>query len=150
MKKLLLIFAAVVACASCQSEIMQRKTLAEFWSEGRSQATPETYAAQPNVVVQPVEQSAVTSEYVIAPDSAQNLQYYPNVERIRRNVIVKATGADYVVYEYGDIRIDEVATLASAYCYETNPGKKAYLRDIYMNKNHKRRATFDCVNLASM
>lgn len=66
----------------------------------------------------------------------------------RYNISVKAMGEDYVIYEYSDIRIDKVATLAAVYCYETNPGKKAYLRDIYMHKNHKRRATFDCVDLA--
>ena len=26
--------------------------------------------------------------------------------------------------------------------------EKAFLRDIYMHKNHKRRVTFDCVDLA--
>ena len=152
MKKLFLILGAVIACVACQSEMMQKKTLAEFWSEGRSQNAPEnTYTAQPQVAAQPAEQQAVPDAgYVVTPQSAQNVRYQPDVERIRRNIIVKATGEDYVVYEYGNIRIDEVATLASAYCYENSPGKKAYLRDIYMNKNHKRRATFDCVNLASM
>ena len=67
----------------------------------------------------------------------------------RYDISVKAMGDDYVVYEYADVRIDEVATLASAFCFETNPGKKAYLRDIYMHKNHRRRATFDCVDLAT-
>lgn len=72
-----------------------------------------------------------------------------DLEMYRRNIIVKTMGDDYVIYEYSDVRIDKVAPLASRYCYETNPGKKAYLRDIYMHKNHKRRATFDCVDLAS-
>ena len=67
----------------------------------------------------------------------------------RYNISVKAMGEDYVIYEYSDVRIDKIATLASAFCYETNPGKKAYLRDIYLHKNHKRRATFDCVDLAT-
>ena len=67
----------------------------------------------------------------------------------RHNIVTKAKGEDYVVYEYSDVRIDKVATLAAKYCYDTNPGKKAYLRDIYLNKNHKRRATFDCVDLAT-
>ncbi|MBQ8481420.1 MAG: hypothetical protein IJ532_02660 [Alphaproteobacteria bacterium] len=71
------------------------------------------------------------------------------LEMLRKNIIVKTMGDDYIVYEYSDVRIDKVAPLASRYCYETNPGKKAYLRDIYMHKNHKRRATFDCVDLAS-
>ena len=73
----------------------------------------------------------------------------PQEDLYRYNISVKAMGEDYVVYEYSDVRIDKVATLASSYCYETNPGKKAYLRDIYMHRNHKRRATFDCVDLAT-
>ena len=72
-----------------------------------------------------------------------------DLEMYRRNIVVKTMGDDYVVYEYSNVRIDKVAPLASRYCYETNPGKKAYLRDIYLHKNHKRRATFDCVDLAS-
>lgn len=72
-----------------------------------------------------------------------------DLEMYRRNIVVKTMGDDYIVYEYSNVRIDKVAPLASRYCYETNPGKKAYLRDIYMHKNHKRRATFDCVDLAS-
>lgn len=73
----------------------------------------------------------------------------PEEDLYRYNISVKAMGDDYVVYEYSDVRIDKVATLASSFCFETNPGKKAYLRDIYLHKNHKRRATFDCVDLAS-
>lgn len=72
-----------------------------------------------------------------------------DLEVYRRNIVVKTMGDDYVVYEYSNVRIDKVAPLASRYCYETNPGKKAYLRDIYLHKNNKRRATFDCVDLAS-
>ncbi|MDO4161616.1 MAG: hypothetical protein Q4D80_01250 [Pseudomonadota bacterium] len=75
--------------------------------------------------------------------------YSSDAERFYRNISTKAMGEDYVVYEYMDVRIDDVATLASRYCFETTEGKKAYLRDIYMYKNHKRRATFDCVNLAA-
>ena len=75
--------------------------------------------------------------------------YASDAERFRRNIATKVMGEDYVVYEYVDVRIDDVATLASRYCYETTEGKKAYLRDIYMYKNHKRRATFDCVDLAA-
>lgn len=72
-----------------------------------------------------------------------------DLEMYRRNIVVKTMGEDYIVYEYSNVRVDKVAPLASRYCYETNPGKKAYLRDIYLHKNHKRRATFDCVDLAS-
>lgn len=75
--------------------------------------------------------------------------YSSDSERFYQNIATKAMGDDYVVYEYKDVRIDDVATLASRYCYETTEGKKAYLRDIYMYKNHKRRATFDCIDLAA-
>lgn len=82
------------------------------------------------------------------PETAQTY-VMPEEDLYRYNISVKAMGDDYIVYEYADVRIDRVATLASAFCFETNPGKKAYLRDIYMHKNRKRRATFDCVDLAT-
>ncbi len=88
-------------------------------------------------------------------DSAQVYTYTPNtvsasdIDLYRRNIVVKTMGDDYVIYEYVDVRVDKVATLAAQYCYETNPGKSAYLRDIYLQKNHKRRATFDCIDLAT-
>ena len=75
-------------------------------------------------------------------------KYASDEERFRHNIAVKGMGDDYVVCEYVDVRIDDVATLASKYCYEMTENKKAYLRDIYLYKNHKRRATFDCVDLA--
>lgn len=75
--------------------------------------------------------------------------YSSDAERFRRNIAVKAMGEDYVVYEYADVRIDDVSTLAAKYCFDMDNTKKAYLRDIYMYKNHRRRATFDCVNLVS-
>ena len=84
------------------------------------------------------------------PEAAQTYSYaIPEEDLYRYNISVKAMGDDYVVFEYADVRIDKVATLASSYCFETNPGKKAYLRDIYMHKNRRRRATFDCVDLAT-
>ena len=83
-----------------------------------------------------------------APEIAQAYAI-PEEDLYRYDISVKAMGDDYVVYEYADVRIDKVATLASAFCFETNPGKKAYLRDIYMHKNRRRRATFDCVDLAT-
>lgn len=82
-------------------------------------------------------------------DEAFGALYSSDAERFCRNIATKAMGEDFVVYEYVDVRIDDVATLASKYCYDMNPEKKAYLRDIYMYKNHKRRATFDCVDLAA-
>ena len=88
-------------------------------------------------------------------DTSQVYTYTPGTvvaeepEFYRENIVVKTMGDDYVIYEYVNVRVDKVATLAAQYCYETNPGKSAYLRDIYLQKNHKRRATFDCIDLAT-
>ena len=88
-------------------------------------------------------------------DTSQVYTYTPGAvvveepEFYRENIVVKTMGDDYVIYEYVNVRVDKVATLAAQYCYETNPGKSAYLRDIYLQKNHKRRATFDCIDLAT-
>lgn len=66
----------------------------------------------------------------------------------REHIIVKGGDENHVVYEYSDVRIDDVASLAIAYCQNVNPQYQASLRDIYMYKNHKRRATFDCKSVA--
>ena len=121
MKKVVLICFLAVVCISCRARNIRP-----------DEAQPQT---------QPAYVEADAPAYVEAP--AFDAEHY------RRNIAVKAMGDDYIVYEYVDVRIDQIATLASQFCYETNPGKKAYLRDIYMQKNHKRRATFDCVDLAT-
>ena len=91
---------------------------------------------------------------VYAESQYATIQYAPGYvnegDLYNQNIVIKARGEDFVVYEYSDVRVDKVANLATGFCNETNPGKKAYLRDIYMHKNHKRRATFDCVDLATM
>ncbi|MBQ8672070.1 MAG: hypothetical protein IJ525_06085 [Alphaproteobacteria bacterium] len=94
------------------------------------------------------------TEIYTEPQYVANGQYNPSYVNegnlYSQNITVKAMGEDFVVYEYSDAKVDKVASLAINFCNETNPGKKAYLRDIYMHKNHKRRATFDCVDLATM
>ena len=128
MKKLVLIGLLAVLCASCRT----RPNMDE------GQMMPEEEV----IGVEAVTESAPV-EYVSYKTVTPSDSFY------RSNITVKAMGKDYVIYEYSDVKIEEVATLASHYCYETNPGKNAYLRDIYMHKNHTRRATFDCVDLAS-
>lgn len=72
--------------------------------------------------------------------------YSSNTERFMQNVSVKEETARSVTYEYKDIRIDEVSSLAVRYCAE-HGDKKAFLRESITYRNHLRRATFDCVNL---
>ena len=50
---------------------------------------------------------------------------------------------NYVVYEYSDVRIDEVSLLATLYCQSKN-NQKAYLDKVNLYKNNLRRATFYC------
>lgn len=139
MKKIVLVGISVLLLASCiakpkeDTEVMQNK------QSGSLQEIMKQQEAQGQ------EKQAVQ---VQKPERVMDIAD-SDLEMYRRNIVVKTMGEDYIVYEYSNVRIDKVAPLASRFCYETNPGKKAYLRDIYMHKNHKRRATFDCVDLAS-
>ena len=94
------------------------------------------------------ENTAEVKNADVSPNVKSAVLNADDAQRIRENINVKGAGNDFVIYEYANLRIDNVATLASAYCYNIDPNTKAYLRDIYMTKNHKRRATFDCVTLA--
>lgn len=72
--------------------------------------------------------------------------YDSDYERFFQNVVIKEQTPYYITYEYKDVRIDELAYLASRYCYEQ--GKKyAYLHDTVLYRNFSRRATFDCLEL---
>ncbi len=144
MKKLIVIGIAALLCASCQLESGQgESTLMEKLNTSGA-AEPAEMAAPEVAVPQQTAQAPVVSEPRLAAG-----KYASDADRYRQNIVVKVMGENYIVYEYSDVRIDDVATLASAFCYETDPDTKAYLRDVYMYRNHKRRATFDCVNLAS-
>jgi len=72
--------------------------------------------------------------------------YETDYERFFQNVIVKEKTPYHVTYEYKDVRLDEVAYLASRYCYEQD-GRTAYLHDSVLYHNFTRRATFDCLEL---
>ncbi len=72
--------------------------------------------------------------------------YSNNIERFMQNVSIKEETPRYVIYEYKDVRIDEVASIAAHYCAK-HGDKKAFLRQSITYRNHLRRATFDCVNL---
>lgn len=72
--------------------------------------------------------------------------YASDYERFFQNVIVKEKTPYYVTYEYKDVRLDEVAYLASRYCHEQD-GKAAYLHDSVLYRNFTRCATFDCAEL---
>ena len=79
------------------------------------------------------------------PQEAKNA-YESDYERVFQNVLVKEKTPHYVTYEYKDVRIDEIAFLASRYSQEQG-GKTAYLHDTVLYRNFTRRATFDCLEL---
>ena len=58
------------------------------------------------------------------------------------NVIDKSSG--HVVYEYSDIRVDEIAPVAAIYCHNNGGGRQATLYDIKLHRNNRRHATFVC------
>lgn len=85
---------------------------------------------------------------VASCSSTDKSESSPQMRRYRENISVKAQGADFVTYEYKDVRVDELAPLAVRYCLDNAGGKTAYLREVVMYRNRLRRATFDCLNLA--
>lgn len=72
--------------------------------------------------------------------------YDSDYERFFQNVVIKEKTPYYITYEYKDVRIDELAFLASRYCQEQG-NKHAYLHDTVLYRNFSRRATFDCLEL---
>jgi len=64
------------------------------------------------------------------------------------DVFVVSEGADYVTYQYKNVRVDEISPLASLYCADVSYVASPYLREVSMYHNGFMRATFDCVNVA--
>lgn len=67
----------------------------------------------------------------------------PDYNFLAAHMHVIGQTSKYVVYEYSDIRIDEVAPVAAVYC-NNQGGKTAELYDIALRPDHRRRATFIC------
>ncbi len=70
-------------------------------------------------------------------------EFRPDFNKYVDNVVVVETSPSHVIYEYKNIRVDELAMLAALYCQEQND-KKATLSDVVLYKNNARRATFLC------
>lgn len=64
------------------------------------------------------------------------------------DVFVVNEGADFVTYQYKNVRVDEISPLASLYCADVAHGMSPYLREVNLYHNGFMRATFDCVSLA--
>lgn len=84
---------------------------------------------------------------VMHPDEpVEELVYDSAYDRFLNNVVIKSRSENHVTYEYKDVRVDELAPLASRYCQE-NGNRTAVLRSVILYKNFARRATFDCLRL---
>ena len=108
--------------------------------------------------------NACTTEYILMDENANPLEsgYYTEntegtsgvenmelAEYITANdVFVVGEGADFVTYQYKNVRVDEISPLASMYCADIAYGGSPYLREVSMYHNGFMRATFDCVSLA--
>lgn len=97
-----------------------------------------------------VKEPAPIMEYVVPMEDAGFVdvkdKYASDYERLVNNVNVKFESPVLVVYEYKDVRIDEVGLLAARYCAEQGHGG-AVLREAVLTKNFYRRAAFDCAVL---
>ena len=108
--------------------------------------------------------NACTTEYILMDENANPVEsgYYTEntegtsgvenmelAEYITANdVFVVGEGADFVTYQYKNVRVDEISPLASMYCADIAYGGSPYLREVSMYHNGFMLATFDCVSLA--
>lgn len=67
----------------------------------------------------------------------------PEYNYIAEHVRVIEKASSHVVYEYTNIRVDEVAPVAAIYCND-HGRRQASLYNITTWKNNRRRATFVC------
>ena len=102
--------------------------------------------------------NACTTKYILMDDekTSNNANYYsqsstmPSNERAvtGNDVFPVEEGSTYVVYQYKNVRVDEISPLASLYCADVVRGASPYLREVSVFHNGFMRATFDCVNIA--
>ncbi|MBR1604484.1 MAG: membrane lipoprotein lipid attachment site-containing protein [Alphaproteobacteria bacterium] len=92
--------------------------------------------------------SCSTIEPLPEPEEKTELEplYDSNYERLARNVRVKSSDEYGITYEYKDVRIDEIAYMASEYCFK-HKERQAILHDSQLFRNFSRRATFHCLEL---
>ena len=88
--------------------------------------------------------SAQQTEIIATTQTAS--KYASDYERFSLNVSIKENSATHIVYEYKDVRLDEIAMLAKRYCLEQGQNDVIF-REAVLTKNFSRQATFDCIIL---
>lgn len=79
-----------------------------------------------------------------ACSSSEWMYEEPEYNRLAEHIKVVGKTSNYVIYEYSNIRVDEVAPVAAVYCHEKGGRRQASLYNITMHQNNRRRATFIC------
>lgn len=104
--------------------------------------------------------NACTTDYVLMDEEMNpvNEEEYTVVDKdenvvdgeyiTANDVFVVGEGEDFVVYQYKNVRVDEISPLATMYCADIAYGGAPYLREVNIYHNGFMRATFDCVSLA--
>lgn len=77
------------------------------------------------------------------PPAPQKTYQQTDISKFISKVIVVDEQPSTVVYEYHDLRVDEVALLAAMYCQD-HGNRHAYLENVILYQNNNRRARFYC------
>lgn len=77
------------------------------------------------------------------PPAPQETYQQTDISKFINKVIVVDEQPSTVVYEYHDLRVDEVALLAAMYCQD-HGNRNAYLENVILYQNNNRRAKFYC------
>ena len=68
----------------------------------------------------------------------------PNYNYLAAHINVVEKSTSHVIYDYSNVRIDEVSGIAAVYCHEKAGKKQALLHQIITRPDNRRHATFIC------
>ena len=87
----------------------------------------------------------VTLLFLCSCQSFGSVEYTePNYNYLAAHINVVEKSSSHVIYEYSNVRVDEVAGIAAVYCHENGKKKQALLHKIVTRPNNRRHATFVC------
>lgn len=81
--------------------------------------------------------------FVLSSCTQYNDEFEIEYNRLAAHINVIDQTSSYVIYEYSDVRIDEIAPIAELYCRD-HGGKTSKLYKISLSPDNRRRATFSC------
>ena len=68
----------------------------------------------------------------------------PDYNYLASHINVVEKSSSHVIYDYSNVRIDEVAGIAAVYCHEKANKTQALLHKIVTRPDNRRHATFIC------